>query len=61
MLPIQKFGNFKVVVSLPEPARMSTLDRHFPTKGEGTQYQQQEEGEEPPKRGRIAHVSHLAR
>jgi hypothetical protein len=61
MLPNQEFGHFEVVVSLPEPSRIVALDREFPTKRERDQHEHQEEGEEPPKRGRIAHVSHLAR
>ena len=60
-LASQEFGDFEVVVSLLKPARIITLDRQFPSKRERNQHEQQEEGEEPPKRGRIAHVSHLAR
>jgi hypothetical protein len=37
------------------------LDRQFPSKRERDQHEQQEKGKEPPKRGGIAHVSHLAR
>jgi hypothetical protein len=60
-LASQEFGDFEVVVSLLKPARIITLDRQFPSKRERHQHEQQEEGEEPPKRGRRAHVSHLAR
>ena len=57
----QEFGGFEVGVFLCEAARIASLHRQFPTERERDQQEQQENGEKPPKRGRIAHVSHLAR
>jgi hypothetical protein len=60
-LTSEEIRDFKVVVSLSEPVRTVALDRQFPSKRERDQHEQQEKGKEPPKRGGIAHVSHLAR
>jgi hypothetical protein len=61
MLPNQEFGHSEVVFSFPEPFRIVALDRQLPANRDRDQYEQEEEGKQPPKRGGIAHVSHLAR